>query len=206
MSRRISHYLPYIISILFVFSPILRNKCYSEELPLHTFEKGVEALQKGNLKAAEEIFRAVLKGDPENPFVYFNLGSIFAATRRIDLALTVLNRAVELKPDLVAAHIRLAEIYESQGNLEEALREYEEAYLYLTDSSPLQEKTILARLENIEKTVHFKENWDRGINFFSERKLSSGGECFSNRSYSAGQQCSRTLLAWNCIRRPKSFR
>lgn len=182
MSRRISHYLPYIISILFVLSPILRNKCYSEELPLHTFEKGVETLQKGDLQAAEEIFRAVLKGDPENPFVYFNLGSIFAATRRIDLALTILNRAVELKPDLVAAHIRLAEIHESQGNLEEALREYEEAYLYLTDSSPLQENTILARLQNIEQMVHFRENWDRGIIFFR------------NGNYQAAENAFRAVL------------
>lgn len=182
MSRRISHYLPYIISILFVLFPILRDKCYSEELSLHTFEKGVEALQKGDLKAAEEIFRAVLKGDTENPFVYFNLGSIFAATRRMDLALTVLNRAVELKPDLVAAHIRLAEIYEGQGNLEEALREYEEAYLYFTDGSPLRERTLLARLENIEKTVLFRENWDRGINFFR------------NGNYPAAENAFRTVL------------
>jgi tetratricopeptide (TPR) repeat protein len=169
LSRRIPLYLSYIsyiLPIFFLFVPILQDKCYSQELPPNIFEKGVEALQRGDLKTAEEIFRAVLKSDPEDPFAYFNLGSIFAATRRIDSALTVLNRAVELKPDLVAAHLRLAEIYEGQGNLGEALREYEEAYLYLDDGFPLQEKTILARIENLEKTIYFRQNWERGITLF----------------------------------------
>lgn len=112
---------------------------------------------------AEEIFRTVLKSDPENPFVYFNLGSIFLVTRRIDLALIALNRAVELKPDLVAAHLRLGEIYEGQGNLNEAIREYEEADLYLTEEFPLEERTIRARIQNLEDTIYFKENWDRGL-------------------------------------------
>lgn len=165
MSRQRSLYLPCIVSILFLFIPVLKDKCYSQELPPNTFEKGVEALQRGDLKTAEEIFRAVLKNDPKNPFAYFNLGSIFTATRRTDLALTVFNRAVELKPDLVAAHLGLAEIYEGQGNLGEALREYEEAYLYLADGFP-QEKTILARIENLEQTIHFRENWERGITLF----------------------------------------
>lgn len=178
MSRRISHCLSYVISILFLFSPILRNKCYSEERPLHLFEKGVEALQKGDLKTAEDIFRAVLKDDPENPFAYFNLGSIFVATRRIDLALTVLNRAVELKPDLVAGHIRIAEIYEGQENLEEALREYEEAYLYLPDGSSLQE-SILARIESIEKAVLFRENWNRGMALFRKGNYPESEKAFS---------------------------
>ncbi|MDC4226554.1 MAG: tetratricopeptide repeat protein [Candidatus Manganitrophus sp.] len=116
LSRRRSLYLLYIISILFVLIPnIKRQILFPRITSVHTFDQGVEALQKGNLKEAEEIFRAVLKGDPENSFAYFNLGSIFASTRRIDLALTALNRAVVLKPDFVAAHIRLAEIYESSG-------------------------------------------------------------------------------------------
>jgi len=143
----------------------MQDKCYSQELSSSTFDKGIEALQKGDLKTAEEIFRAVLRDDPDNPFAYFNLGSIFTATRRIDLALTVLNRAVELKPDLVAAHLRLAEIYEGQGNVQEAVREYEEAYLYLEDGSP-QEKAILTRMENLETTSRLRENWDRGITLF----------------------------------------
>jgi tetratricopeptide (TPR) repeat protein len=151
---------------LFLFIPILQDKCLSQELPPDTFEKGVDALQKGDLKRAEEIFRAILKTDPENPFAYTNLGSIFAATRRADLAVAVFNRAIELKPDLVAAHVRLAEIYQGEGNLSEALREYEEAYLYLDDDFPVEEKTILARIENLEKTIYFRENWDHGITLF----------------------------------------
>ncbi len=166
MSRRISLHLPCFFSVLFLFIPILKDKCFSQELPLHTFDKGVEALQKGDLKTAEEIFRIVLKSDPENPFAYINLGSIFAATRRIDLALTVLNRAVELRPDLVAAHLGLAEIYEGQGNFAEALREYEDAYLYLAEGFSHEEKTILGRIESLERRIHFRENWDRGITLF----------------------------------------
>jgi len=163
LTKKVFFHLSSIFSILILLIPILQGESYPQNLPPRSFEKGVEALQKGDLKTAEEIFRAVLKSDPENPFAYFNLGSIFLMTRRIDLALTALNRAVDLKPDLVAAHLRLAEIYEGQGNLNEAVREYEEAYLYMTEAFPVEENTIRNRIENLDDTIYFRENWDRGV-------------------------------------------
>lgn len=163
MSKQVFFYLPYLVSLLLSISPLLQTISHSEEPSSDLFEKGVAALQKGDLKKAEELFREVLKNDRENPFAYFNLGSIFAATRRIDLAVRTMNIAVDLKPDLVAAHLRLAEIYESQGNLDEAIREYEEAYLYLPDGSLSQERAIQSRLENLEQTIRFRESWERGM-------------------------------------------
>jgi tetratricopeptide (TPR) repeat protein len=145
-----------------LLNTFFQEKAYSKSLP-DLFERGVKALQKGDLETAEGDFRAVLKEEPDNPFAYFNLGAIFIATRRIDLALMSLSRAVELKPDLVAAHLRLAEIYEGQGNLPEAIREYEEAYLYLTDESTPEGETVLARLENLQGIVEVREKFERGL-------------------------------------------
>src|SRR5581483_5512619 len=109
---------------------------------------------------------------------YFNLGAIFIATRRIDLALVALNRAVELKPDLVAAHLRLAEVYEGQGNLPEAIREYEEGYLYLTDEGTPEEKMIVKRLENLQNIVEVRERFERGIALLRAGKNSQAEEMF----------------------------
>lgn len=172
-----THSLQHIVCLFILLVPFFQGKAYSESR-LDLFERGVLSLQKGNLKAAEANFRAVLKEEPDNPFAYFNLGAIFVATRRIDLALTALNRAAELKPDLVAAHLRLAEIYEGQGNLPEAIREYEEAYLYLADESTPEGRTILGRLENLQNIVEVREKFERGIALLRSGKYVQSGEMF----------------------------
>lgn len=170
-------YFQYIVCLFILLIPVSQDKGYAESRT-DLFEKGVIALQKGDLKTAEADFRAVLKEEPTNAFAYFNLGAIFIATRRIDLALTALNRAVELKPDLVAAHLRLAEVYEGQGNLSEAVREYEEGYLYLTDEGTPEEKRILERLENLQIVVEVRERFERGIALLRAGKNSQAEEMF----------------------------
>lgn len=142
--------------------PIFEGKSSAEESPRAPFNRGIEWLRKEDLKAEADV-QAILKSDPENPLAYFDLGKRFSAMRRIDLALTAFNRAVELKPDFVEAHIRLGEIYEGQGNLGEALREYEEAYLYMTGEDPSEETRILARIGNLENAVDLREKLQRGI-------------------------------------------
>jgi tetratricopeptide (TPR) repeat protein len=175
--KRRTRYFQHIICLFILLVPFFLDNAYSES-PSDLFEKGVIALQKGDLKTAEADFRAVLKEEPDNAFAYFNLGAIFIATRRIDLALIVLNRAVELKPDLVAAHLRLAEVYEGQGNLSEAIREYEEGYLYLTDEGTPEEKTIVGRLESLQNTVEVRELFERGIALLRAGKSSQAEEMF----------------------------
>lgn len=175
--RSRTHYLQQIVCLFILLVPFFQYKAYSESLP-DLFERGVLSLQKGDLKAAEANFRAVLKEEPDNPFAYFNLGTIFVATRRVDLALAVLNRAVDLKPDLVAAHLRLAEIYEGQGNLLEAVREYEEAYLYLVDESPPEGRAILGRLENLQDVVEVREKFEGGIALFRSGQFIQSEEMF----------------------------
>lgn len=172
-----TRYFKHIVCLFVLLVLFFPDSAYSEGRP-DLFEKGVLALQKGDLKTAETDFRAVLKEEPDNAFAYFNLGAIFIATRRIDLALIALNRAVELKPDLVAAHLRLAELYEGQGNLPEAIREYEEGYLYLADEGTSEEKMIVKRLENLQNIVEIRERFERGIALLRAGKNSEAEEMF----------------------------
>ena len=171
-----ARYFQHIVCFLILLIPF-QHKAYSDTNS-DFFERGVAALQKGDLKAAETDFRAVLKEEPDNVFAYLNLGVIFITTRRIDLALIALNRAVELKPDLVAAHLRLAEIYEGQGNLPEAVREYEEAYLYLKAEESPEGKAIIGRLENLQKIVEVRELFERGIALRRAGKYNQSEEMF----------------------------
>ncbi|HLG21606.1 MAG TPA: tetratricopeptide repeat protein [Candidatus Manganitrophaceae bacterium] len=182
-ARTLPALLFFTIFFLFLFPPFQFNS-YSEEFPADLFDRGVRALQEGDLKSAEAFFQSVLKEDPENPFAYFNLGNIFFATRRVDLALTVLSRAVELKPDLMVAHLRLGEIYERQGNLAEAIREFEEAYLYLTDENSPEGARVLSRLEALQEGVALREHWGAGLDF-----LKKG-------DFKAAEGAFREILAW----------
>lgn len=171
-SRSFLHFVCFFFLLIHFF-----QKEVHSETGQDLFERGVKALQKRDFKSAEADFRTVLKEEPDNPFAYFNLGAIFIATRRIDLALIALNRAVELKPDLVAGHLRMAEIFEGQGNLLESMREYEEAYLYLDESSP-EGETTLARLETLQEIVEVKEKFERGMIFLRNGNYTQSEEMF----------------------------
>ncbi len=97
---------------------------------------------------------------------------------RIDLALLSFNRVVELDPEMVIAHVRLSELYELQGNLEEAVRESEEAYLYLTDASSTKERMILARLQQLESRLNFRDGRHQGLLYLRKGSFREAEEAF----------------------------
>ena len=55
---------------------------------------------------------------------YMAIGEIELNRRRLTEAMDNWNRAVRLEPDLLRAHQRLASIYERQGSVHNAIREY----------------------------------------------------------------------------------
>ncbi len=147
----------------------------SERSPM---EKGIDALQRGDLKSAEAEFLKVLDADPNHPFANLHLGSIYFATNRDDLALSVLNRAITSKPDLLRAYLRLADIYEKQGNLSEAIRTVQEVYTGLTDEKSPGAKTLSLRLTHLRNKLEVKTRFERGITLLRAGNTGRAEEAF----------------------------
>jgi tetratricopeptide (TPR) repeat protein len=95
-------------------------------------------MQEGRLVEAEAAFRAVLKQDPDNSLVLFNLGSVLEQRRQYDEAERRFLRALALNPDLVGVYLHLAQIDLARGNDEGAFRNYFEAYWRAPEGSAIE--------------------------------------------------------------------
>ncbi|MBI3605764.1 MAG: tetratricopeptide repeat protein [Nitrospirae bacterium] len=91
-------------------------------------EEGVPVSRdkKNMLQKAVAEFEAAIRLNRDNAYYYYNLG--FAYIRNFDLVSGeyALKRAIELKPDLFAAHYRLAILYDLAGAYKSAFSEYEQ--------------------------------------------------------------------------------
>ena len=76
--------------------------------------------QVGNLLQAELIYKGILKKQPNNSYVYSNLGFIYKENRRIEKAIACYQKAIHLNPNLGDAYYNLGVIFKDQGKIEEA--------------------------------------------------------------------------------------
>ena len=76
-----------------------------------SYGRGMQALAKGELDAAEAAFRGAQRLRPRNALVYFQLAEIHAQRRQFREAIVNLRQAVVLDPREVQFHFRLAVLY-----------------------------------------------------------------------------------------------
>ncbi|MDP2950558.1 MAG: tetratricopeptide repeat protein [Chloroflexota bacterium] len=95
-------------------------------------QKGEEAYQKNNYGKAEREFKKVIELDPNSSDARERLEDTYmmlAVEKRwedTDKLIRLLNECVRLSPKKTLAHALLGRIYDLQGRLEEANREYRE--------------------------------------------------------------------------------
>src|SRR5579863_8025556 len=70
-----------LIGVFLLFSLLFPGHSLSAETS-ELFRQGVDALQKGHLSQAQELFRSVVARDPQNALAFFNLGSIMEVLRQ----------------------------------------------------------------------------------------------------------------------------
>ena len=92
---------------------------------VEVFNQGVEALNAGQLKVAEEAFLKVLKEGGRFAYVYNNLGIVYERRGERERALAQLRQAIRLQPDYVAPHALMGSILLAMGKFPEAARELE---------------------------------------------------------------------------------
>jgi tetratricopeptide (TPR) repeat protein len=114
--------------------------------------------QSGNLQQAERIYRDVLNKQPNNAYIYFQLGFISQAQRRFDEAVSCYRKAVHLKPDFVQAYFNLGVVLQEKGNFDDAIACYRKAVqreenplFYFNLGSAVQEQWNLDEAEDCYK-------------------------------------------------------
>jgi Tetratricopeptide repeat len=93
-------------------------------------EAGILALQTGDFDKAASIFAEALKRSPRDPRLHVGAGMAAHFRGRDDEARTFLTRALELEPRFTEASGLLGQIAYEQGDVDLAIRIYEQALKY----------------------------------------------------------------------------
>ena len=84
-------------------------------------QAGVDAHKQAQFDVAIKEFRKATESDPHFAQAFLNLGEVYLETRDYPAAVTALKRALELSPELDAAHLQLGYALLAQGYAEEAI-------------------------------------------------------------------------------------
>ena len=94
-----------------------------------TFALAVKNRQKNNLQVAENLYKEVLKINPDHFESIFDLGTLLAQTKRFDLAKPLLQKAIQIQPNYAMAHnslgitfLELGEKRKSKSSFEKAIK------------------------------------------------------------------------------------
>uniref|UniRef100_A0A8B9J5M7 DnaJ (Hsp40) homolog, subfamily C, member 3b n=1 Tax=Astyanax mexicanus TaxID=7994 RepID=A0A8B9J5M7_ASTMX len=88
-------------------------------------EMGRKLLAAGQLAEALSHYHSAVEGDSKNYLTYYKRAAVFLAMGKSKSALPDLTRAIQLKPDFLAARIQRGNILLKQGNTQEAREDFE---------------------------------------------------------------------------------
>ena len=91
------------------------------------FDSAVQHHRAGQLPQAEQLYRQVLRVDPQHVRALHLLGLLTHQAGRSDLAVEYISQALRLKPDFAEAHCNLGMALAKQDKLAEAVVCYEQA-------------------------------------------------------------------------------
>ncbi|MCA9194741.1 MAG: tetratricopeptide repeat protein [Planctomycetales bacterium] len=86
--------------------------------------KALAIHQSGDLENAENAYREILQKDPQNANATQLLGALLIQLGRVDEAVPLLEKAIEICPHAAAYHVNLGTAYSRQKRFEEAIACY----------------------------------------------------------------------------------
>ena len=92
-----------------------------------TFALAVQNHQKNNLKVAENLYKKILKTDPNHAFTHNNLGLVFQAFGEFQKARSCYEKAIQLNSNQADMHNNLANVLRELGELQKAMDYYEKS-------------------------------------------------------------------------------
>ena len=90
-----------------------------------TFDLAVQNHQKNNLQIAENLYKEILKTNPDQFESIFGLGTLLGQTKRFDLAKPLLQKAIQIQPNYATAHSNLGMVLQELGEQQKAMSSYE---------------------------------------------------------------------------------
>src|ERR1700722_11557680 len=118
-----------LIAFLVGLSPRVASAAQKTKPPAQAeaaYAGGMQALQRGDLSAAEAAFKKVLRLVPASAEGHNSLGWVFMAQEKSDPAIREFRAAIKLKPEFPQARINLANAFLHTGDRDGALRESKE--------------------------------------------------------------------------------
>ena len=92
-----------------------------------TFESALEHQKKNNLKIAKNLYKEILKINPNHVETHNNLGIVFKKSREPQKAINCYKKAIQIHPNYTDAHNNLGIVFKELGELQKAISCYEKA-------------------------------------------------------------------------------
>ncbi|MDB9495845.1 tetratricopeptide repeat protein [Spirulina major CS-329] len=86
--------------------------------------QAIEALQQGDLRAAEDIWTQLIQQFPTNPAVWSNRGSTRVSQNNLEAAIDDFNEAMRLAPDAPDPYLNRGIAYEGLARWDDAIADY----------------------------------------------------------------------------------
>ena len=96
-------------------------------------ELALEHHTAGDLPKAESTYNQILKADPNQPIAPHLLGVIAHQLGKSDIAVDLITKALNVKPDYAEAHFNLDNILRELGKLDEAIASYNKSIIINPD-------------------------------------------------------------------------
>lgn len=120
------------------------------------FQQGVGEMKEQKYEAAVSTFLLALESDPENPKIFYNLGSCYYSLKEYSLALSYFGDAVRFNPSDTSSMIYTGMIHYAQGRIEESIVSYTNA-IEINDQLYMawyNRGTSYGRLEKYDEAIH----------------------------------------------------
>ena len=120
-----------------------------------TFALAVQNHKENNLQAAENLYKEVLKTNFNHFESIYNLGTIFAQTKRFDLAKQLLFKAIKIQPNYADAHNNFGNVLKELGEYEKAISSYKKVIQIQPNYANAHYNLgiVLAKLGEYEKAI-----------------------------------------------------
>ncbi|KAM8899440.1 dnaJ homolog subfamily C member 3b [Spinachia spinachia] len=121
----------------------------------HHLEMGRKLLAAGQLAEALSHYHSAVEGDSKNYLTYYKRAAVFLAMGKSKSALPDLTRAIQLKPDFLAARLQRGNILLKQGSTQEASEDFEAVLQRSPDHEEAQEQLMRANeLEELQEDAN----------------------------------------------------
>ena len=131
-----------------------------------TFALAVQNHQKNNLRVAENLYKEILKINPNHASANNNLAIVFNALEEHQKAKSCFQKAIEINPNYVNAHYNLGNTLKELGEHKKAISCYEKAIQIEPDNltSHWQSmNTFPVIYKNLKEIDHYRKRFENGI-------------------------------------------